>query len=427
MFYENQKQAAIEITRKFDEVNEVLLMAQMQSGKTGTFIYAALEMLRAKTVKRVVIFSGVSSVELFEQLNVNVIELCAVYSAIHSVPSFRDRFILLRASDLKRHTLKKKTLLIYDESHFAQRNSNRVASFIEANGFRLDGSDESLAAIREKKLRILTISATPFAECSQMSRRDSKAIVYAKPGKGYRGVQHFVDTDSLRSSRVIMDEELGTTFFEGVLSEEYERLKGQRYYGIVRLSPRYDTDVETIESLCEAHGFEVIRHFGDHHMKSGWKKLTKRPKQPTIVLIKGHARVGQNVPKKNVGFVYESVNGFHRSSDSTFQSLIGRMCGYGPFFKHGTRVYTSIYGTKKGERSERMGSLIDKYVSQVKTESMHSSEVSRKQNTIYHEIDEIEEMMKKVSIDEKGSGGGETGKAGKTGELSEPSAPIVPS
>ena len=55
--FPNQKKAGKDILEAFDRKPYVLFSAQMQSGKTGTFIYVAKKMLKTK-VKHVVIFSG---------------------------------------------------------------------------------------------------------------------------------------------------------------------------------------------------------------------------------------------------------------------------------------------------------------------------------------------------------------------------------
>ena len=46
-----------------------MLLAQMQTGKTNTFLLTACEMLRTGKVERVIIFSGNQETDLRDQLN----------------------------------------------------------------------------------------------------------------------------------------------------------------------------------------------------------------------------------------------------------------------------------------------------------------------------------------------------------------------
>ena len=56
-----------EIIGKFNNIRWIILTAQMQSGKTGTYYFVAAEMLRQKSVDNVVIFSGNTELELKHQ------------------------------------------------------------------------------------------------------------------------------------------------------------------------------------------------------------------------------------------------------------------------------------------------------------------------------------------------------------------------
>ena len=67
--YPQEISAAEQILDEFTRQQFVILLAQMQSGKTNTFKLVACEMLRQRIVKRVVIFSGNREVQLTEQLH----------------------------------------------------------------------------------------------------------------------------------------------------------------------------------------------------------------------------------------------------------------------------------------------------------------------------------------------------------------------
>ena len=67
-FHVEQRQAGNEIIDKFTRDQPfTVLLAQMQSGKTGTYLFTALEMVRLGLVKNVVIICGSSDTSLRAQ------------------------------------------------------------------------------------------------------------------------------------------------------------------------------------------------------------------------------------------------------------------------------------------------------------------------------------------------------------------------
>ena len=67
MVFPQQIAAALEIIAAFDKHTYAILLAQMQSGKTGTFMLVLSEMIRLGKVEYGVIFSGNREIELKEQ------------------------------------------------------------------------------------------------------------------------------------------------------------------------------------------------------------------------------------------------------------------------------------------------------------------------------------------------------------------------
>ena len=60
VFHENPIRPAEQIIHDFPETPFSVLLAQMQSGKTGTYLYVALECIKRELVDRVVILCGSS-------------------------------------------------------------------------------------------------------------------------------------------------------------------------------------------------------------------------------------------------------------------------------------------------------------------------------------------------------------------------------
>ena len=73
MLYSSQIEAGAKIIDTFKDSSYALLLAEMQSGKTGTFIFTWCEMFRQGLVDNCVIFSGNREIELKDQSNQFVI------------------------------------------------------------------------------------------------------------------------------------------------------------------------------------------------------------------------------------------------------------------------------------------------------------------------------------------------------------------
>ena len=67
VFHNEQRIASREIIAMFQKQPMTILLAQMQSGKTGTYLFTALEMIRQGLVEDVVIICGSSDTSLRSQ------------------------------------------------------------------------------------------------------------------------------------------------------------------------------------------------------------------------------------------------------------------------------------------------------------------------------------------------------------------------
>ena len=158
-----------------------MLLAQMQSGKTGTFQTVANMMLKLGLVKKVFIISGSNEVELLDQAREDTQKFNPGDERIKVI--FRQHFAATVTFELE------KTLVIVEESHLDQTNGQQMDQFLKRMGLSLNGE------LPTPTTYILSVSATPFSEYSAKTynKSASKDVVVLKPAATYRGVKYFLD------------------------------------------------------------------------------------------------------------------------------------------------------------------------------------------------------------------------------------------
>lgn len=339
-FSNEQKSAAHAILEHYSNGrNWVILLAQMQSGKTDTYMLVAFELLRRNMVERVVIMAGFQDKELVGQLR-DVAPSLALYSEYMehdlrmsaderalTVRAFTKRFHILCGADLHRTSLRATSadvLFIWDESHYAQNTNNRPFHFLQSVRVSADGGGGDAASPRR---RFLSVSATPFSEvCDAIHEKQSKQIVRMSPGDGYVSVAFLYRSGNIRPVEQ-WTQDLATQL-------QRQRSNPKPTYSIVRI--RGDTEIAKAVAIAVSSGidFEVYdaqqkeetRRTSDSTKMQSLTALSAPPARHKVVFIRGMLRMGKRIPKDHVDFVMETSN--HAKTDVMLQGLIGRMCGY---------------------------------------------------------------------------------------------------
>jgi hypothetical protein len=322
----------------------VTLLAEMQSGKTGTFMFVVCEMLRTKQVNLAIIICGNSEKDLKRQLLKDIKEYMNKYTRymrdeLNISEDDRDdiityilsRIIIKSGADLDpKHDDKltkiKNTLIIWEESHFASSKTNRPNKFIERMGLKADGDPSCLEAAKNNY--VLTVSATSFAEIADIHHEHQhKEIVRLNPGEGYRGVGYY-----LRNKKII-----GFGSWKKDLSACLKKYADNNKYGIVRVNT--DVNMDDAKKIANDNGwaFKVFdaehvalaKKTHDHSAILSLDELETEPLQKTLLLIRGMCRMGKVVPKVHIAFVMETSA--LPNTDTLLQGLVGRMCGYHTF------------------------------------------------------------------------------------------------
>jgi hypothetical protein len=331
--YSQEIATAEKILDEFAHQQFVILLAQMQSGKTNTFKLVACEMLRRKMVKRVVIFSGNRELQLTEQLYDRDPErqekthhkfkpaygsYLQDYQGLDKddaedrveLAFIPTRFFVLGGQDLMNSKLfepnDEPTLYIWEESHYGQSKNQQVDKFLTRVGINANGEDLGINFV-------LSVSATPFSELSDYYRlHQEKTIVRLTPSEEYLSVQKLKETGRIIniSDPVTELKRLLPTF--GL----------QAGYGLIRASTKKQ---EKLEPIARLFGWDIM-HFDQ---ESGGKDINNilsiLPNKPTILFLKGMCRMGKCVKKQHVLFGMETSSS---KTDTLLQGLVGRWCGY---------------------------------------------------------------------------------------------------
>tara|TARA_B100002019_G_scaffold292832_1_gene317326 strand:- start:827 stop:2932 length:2106 start_codon:yes stop_codon:yes gene_type:complete len=370
-FHQGQRDAGNQIINKFTKEQPfTVLLAQMQSGKTGTYLFTALEMIRLGLVKNVVIICGSSDTSLRAQ---------AIQDKDTAFKSFQRETIsngdtdgALRLMDAtlgvffsqdlaKLDDITDETLVIHDESHMAQSKNNiPFKKFYQKN--HLDKAlmgDFSL--LKQKKCYILGVSATPFSEIvankkvqtSDWTLEESsfldgvelspKNFYFMIPGDGYIGVTDLLQHNAIKfeAENIKASDCSHLAFILRKNSAKYY----QKYVVVRTLCAEKDS--EMIQTIASSNGCEYVPVFGGSQL-GNLEFMKIQPSKTTLVHICGKFRMGQVVPKQYIAMVYEQSK--HPNADTILQGLLGRMCGY---IQNGAHTEVEIYVSQLAEELVR--------------------------------------------------------------------------
>jgi hypothetical protein len=332
-----QIEAAESIINAFNNPSDArwcILIAQMQSGKTETYLLASCEAIRQKIVKNVVIFSGNAEIDLKKQLkneiedrgsafynkyrrylmskNIDFDEIDDIFGQLKNVIQVVWGTELTKFDDETNNTL-----FVWEESHHAQNITQCPDKFLKKIGISADGDNYILS---RNDNYLISISATPFSEISDVHHHSQeKKCVYLHPGDSYNSVQKMLESNRIKQYSVIREG------LKAALSTPHTGFK----YGIVRITVKNE---ELIKSIIVEFGWNYVVFDSlstGEEKKIGqdtWDNMKKTPNFDTVILLRGKCRMGKNLEKKNVLFVMETAK--NSKTDTVLQGLLGRVCGY---------------------------------------------------------------------------------------------------
>jgi hypothetical protein len=343
MAYPNQIAAAKKIIDAFNnDCRWNVLLAYPQSGKTQTFYYVACDMLcNRPDMERVVVVCGNAENELSQQLRASKTEFIRLYvQTEHAYLSANTTESVIRmleariqvwcGADLKHNASTRQearnTLFIWEEAHYAQNKTNRPHKFFKNLGITADGEISNLEGQRNNY--VLTVSATPFSELSNISHNgQNKRVVFLEPAEGYKGPKHFRDSGAIIQfdPKQSCEEVVAQAISETPITEAPK-------YAIVRVRDYKGNDnMSACIRVATEHGWahRVYDSETKHHQANSMQsmdELAVAPQCNTVIFIRGMCRMGKRVPKDHISFVIETSK--DSDTDTVLQALLGRMFGY---------------------------------------------------------------------------------------------------
>ena len=316
--FPSQKRWAKNICNKFKTTDYCLFVAQMQSGKTGTYLGVARKMLKKNLITNVVVFSGNREKELRIQTENRI----SSDKHINGVTT-----VVWGASLDKYVPTDEPTLYIWDESHFGQSKGQAVDRFLKRCNLTPGNKGQ-------KGNYILSVSATPFSELKNI---DPDLVVWMDKDDNYWGVEKMIENQQIVPYNV----------------NEFEA-------GIMPILKEYDSGYSLIRVYNDDNVNSLTRIIGDKRCilyDADFKDdietiLSEPPTAHIIIILKGKLQMGKTIMnQKYINLCMETCR--TKKTDSLLQGFIGRFCGYNT--NHNTKIYIPDVIYDNGELTTYIG------------------------------------------------------------------------
>lgn len=340
--YDNQIESALNIIDNFKKGNRwCLLMAQMQSGKSGTFFSVPYIISRNENISdelgisyknneiNMFLLTPMSDTELVSQFEQDIVSFTGVEIKRHVIHNNEMQKFLKTPKDEWTSTdvetvnkMNQNSIILIDESHYGSDKNQILNNFPEnILNIKADGDNKPL---EDKNMYVLSISATPMAE--RISVDDNtlkKTIIPLKNTKEYFGIVGMWDDGKIKQGFNLNNDDEIKEFVKHI-----NNIDGDGYI-LVRANNRGNKSIEDIINFVPDN-IECI-NYNQETKKSIFSNtdindiLSVKPNGKKIIFFKGKLRAGQRVKTENVIMVHDT----HKSnSDTTAQSFLGRCCGY---------------------------------------------------------------------------------------------------
>lgn len=312
--------ACSKIIKKFRTSNEIVCVAECQSGKTDVMkrlIYIIqkyehkLKRIGIEIHKyNIYLISCVSSIDLKKQLQGKLPE---IQNKILHLPQI-DKYI---KNVVEYHTeltqMADSSLIIFDECHCDVEYKNTIPKLKEII--------KIFSKRNHTKYFKIGFSATPY---EQVFSNIPKVIM--KPGPGYYGLGDIFKKNKtiplIFQAKKLSDPEECKKLFEEIDICEF--------YYIIRLPSKVTEQKLVMDNIIKElrqrkSSFDTYIY--DMYFKGKINDLvSNKPSKPTIIFLKDKLRVGENLDTKYIYLVHDDPKNMH--THTTVQSLVGRCCGY---------------------------------------------------------------------------------------------------
>lgn len=363
--HNNQIDAAKEIVKSFtayihpeDEHdsrnNHVVLVAKMQSGKTGTCnatinILEKTKLYSYFNIDKYLYITGMNDNGLHKQtvdrlnseeegqvINANIDNVCDGDKQITKKPNAK--FFVQKNSDLRKNNIKLSNCLIFiDESHFGSGEDNVLTKFLEENG--IDWKNNNV--LKEKHIYIVSVSATPFDEIVS-DIAECKTIVELETDDNYIGVSEYIENGCIfdatgnefrlnkKTNKIPIIEYIKETYENKIVSNDNRGVLIIRATAkkspIIKDNTYVKNNFKIVELDSKSGSINYNKVYSDIQAMID-SQLNTQTNKPIIFLIKGAYRAGVTIDQNHKDYVFFIYDNSSRA-ETTAQALLGRMCGY---------------------------------------------------------------------------------------------------
>jgi len=338
--YDSQIDVAKEIIYNFysKQTRYCLLLAEMQSGKSGTFFSVPYIISRNETLLKhlkiditnnqinVYLLTGLNEIELIKQLETDITGFTGMDISKNILHNSEMSKFLSKSKETWSeddlnviNKMSKNSLILIDESHYGSDKNQILGNFL-TKILNINAKGDEL--LEKNNIYMVSISATPMAEL--LSNLETKKNVRLKTSDGYYGICDMFEQNKIFPSFDLKTDDSVDRFIDTILQINKngyvlvrcnEKLKANIKK---RLSDR-SVNIET-EDYDQYNKSRILDNMGINDL------LQKVINKPKIIFLKGLLRAGKRVDTENVIMVHDTAES---KTDTTVQSLLGRCCGYG--------------------------------------------------------------------------------------------------
>lgn len=336
--YNNQIEASIEVIFYFyyQRNRWCLLLAEMQSGKSGAFLSVPYIIARNKFIldklgiamhgnaANVYLLTGMNEKELITQFENDIGTITGMTikeNVLHN--SEMQTFLKKNKKDWSKNQINlidkmgKNSLILIDESDYGASTKQILNKFLTQILNISPNGDNS--PLKKNNIYVVSISATPMAEFLAANTLSfNKEIIKLKNAAGYYGILDMFSSNKVHQSFSLKTEKDIDQFIDAIAD-----LKDVGYI-LVRANKKKNIAIR--KRLEERQiNFDVINHDQQEKDKSIDNKIKDKPIKKTLIFIKNLLRAGKRIQTDHIIMVHDTANS---KADTAVQSLLGRCCGY---------------------------------------------------------------------------------------------------
>ena len=316
---ENIVNAAAEIIKTYTEYTEVVLIAEMQSGKSEVMrrLVYVIQQFNSKLRNlgididrtNIYVVLSTSSIDLKQQLKNKIPEIS---HHIYHLPDINKWTKNLYEFESIFLSMSESSLVIIDESHCDAEVGHIMDKFRTTL--------HSMSAQNSTTFYTLSVSASPY---EQVKANYPKVIM--QPGDGYYGLKEmfFSKIPVIYQAKKLSD--------SVECAELFEEINICDYYYIFRLSDRKesaDQMMSNLENEFRKRGVGIDTMIYDMTYRENINDyIQTKPTKPTLIYLKDKLRMGEYLNTEHVYLVHDDPSNMY--THTTIQSLVGRCCGYG--------------------------------------------------------------------------------------------------